>query len=65
MVNKTTAVYSIIDDILKSINHYDDKRRSMTDAEIITTAIISTCSSVGTWRKPDHSCQALVSLRIC
>jgi hypothetical protein len=32
MVNKTTAVYSIIDDILKAINHYDDKRRIMTDS---------------------------------
>jgi hypothetical protein len=32
MGNKTTAVYSIINDILKAINHYNDKRRTMTDA---------------------------------
>jgi hypothetical protein len=42
MVDKTTAVYSIIDDILKSIKHYEDKRRTMTNTEVITTAIIST-----------------------
>jgi hypothetical protein len=51
MVNKTTAVYSIIDDILKAINHYDDKRRTMTDAEVITTAIISTMFFSGNMEK--------------
>jgi hypothetical protein len=40
MVDKTTAIYIIIDDILKAIEHYEDKRRTMTDTEVITTAII-------------------------
>jgi len=30
MVNKTIAIYSIIDDILKAIQYYEDKRRIMT-----------------------------------
>ena len=51
MINKTTAVYSIIDDILKTINHYDDKRKTMTDAEVITTAIISTMFFYGNMEK--------------
>ena len=65
MVNKTTAVYSIIDDILKAIRHYDDKRRTMTDSEVITTAIISTMFFYGNMEKARSLCQALVSLRIC
>ena len=51
MINKTTAVYSIIDDILKAINHYDDKRRTMTDTEVITTAITSTMFFYGNMEK--------------
>lgn len=41
MIDKIIAIYSIIDDILKLIGHQDDERRIMTDAEIITTAIVS------------------------
>ncbi len=51
MVNKTIALYSIIDDILKAINHYDDKRRIMTDAEVITTAMVSTMFFSGNMEK--------------
>jgi len=42
MEDKTIAIYSIIKDILKAIGHYEDKRRDMSDAEVITTAIVST-----------------------
>jgi len=51
MVNKTTAIYSIIDDILKAINHYEDKRRIMNDAEVMTTAIISALFFSGNMEK--------------
>lgn len=51
MIDKTTAIYSIIDDILKAINHFDDKRRNMTDAEVITTAIVSAMFFAGNMEK--------------
>lgn len=51
MVNKTIAIYSIIDDILKATKHYDDKRRTMTDAEVITTAIVSSLFFSGNMEK--------------
>jgi len=35
MVDKTIAVYSIIDDILIAIGHYEDKRRTMNGECII------------------------------
>jgi hypothetical protein len=51
MVDKTTAVYSIIDDILIAIGHYEDKRRIMNDTEVITTAIISAMFFSGNMEK--------------
>lgn len=51
MVDKTIAVYSIIDDILIAIGHYEDKRRTMTDAEVITTALISAMFFSGNMEK--------------
>jgi hypothetical protein len=41
MINKIIAVYCIIDDVLKAIDHQEHEQRTMSDAEIITTAIAS------------------------
>ncbi len=41
MLNETIAIYAIIDDLLKAIGHRDDCRRKMSDAEIITTAMVA------------------------
>gem|GEM_PF-4744015 len=38
VLNEIITVYAIIDDLLKGIGHEDDCRRTMSDAEIITTA---------------------------
>lgn len=40
MLNETIVIYAIIDDLLKAIGHRDDCRRKMSDAEIITTAMV-------------------------
>jgi hypothetical protein len=41
MLNETIAKYAIIDDLLKAIAHKEDSRRDMSDAEIITTAVVA------------------------
>ena len=41
MHDKITAIYCFIDDILKSICYSEDQRRRVSDAELITTAIVS------------------------
>jgi hypothetical protein len=41
MLNETIAIYAIIDDLIKAIGHQDDCRRKMSDAEIITTAMVA------------------------
>lgn len=39
--DKIIAIYCLIDDMLKSIQHSDDKRRRISDSEVITAAVIS------------------------
>lgn len=41
MLNETIAIYAIIDDLLKAIGHREDIRCQMSDAEIITTALVA------------------------
>lgn len=39
--DKIIAIYCIIDDMLKGIQHTDDIRRRVSDSEVITTGIVS------------------------
>jgi hypothetical protein len=41
MFDNIVALYCITDDLLKAIGHTDDRRRELTDAEVITTALAS------------------------
>jgi len=39
--SQIVAIHSICDDILKSLNHCEDKQRPMSNAEMMTTSIMS------------------------
>jgi hypothetical protein len=39
--NKIITIYSFVDDVLKSIGHKEDTRVTMSDSEVLTTAIVS------------------------
>ncbi len=41
MIDHTTELYCIIDDLLKATGHMEDTRRTMSDAEVLTTALVS------------------------
>ena len=41
MIDHATALYCIVDDLLKAVGHADDSRRAMTDAEVLTTALLA------------------------
>ena len=41
MINKSIAIYTIIDDLLKEIGHIEPENRKVSDSEIITTLVIS------------------------
>jgi hypothetical protein len=39
MIDEIVVIYAIIDDLLKAIAHQEDGRRTMSDAEVITSAL--------------------------
>jgi len=41
MIKKTIAIYVFIDDLLKKLEHNEPENRNMSDAEIITTVLVS------------------------
>ena len=41
MYDSTIAIYSFVDDLLKAMNHPEDVRQQVSDAQIITSAIVA------------------------
>lgn len=41
MIDHTTALYCIVDDLLKAVAHTDDARCELTDAEVVTAALVA------------------------
>ena len=41
MIDHTVALYCIVDDLLKAVGHTDDARCEMTDAEVVTAALVA------------------------
>lgn len=41
MDTQIIVVYCLSDDMLKALHHYEDKQRQMSDAEVMTTAIVA------------------------
>ncbi len=52
--DKVISIYCIVDDLLKGINHPEDKRRVVSDSEVITTAIVSAMSFGGNQNHAIH-----------
>lgn len=51
MINKSIAIYTIIDDLLKELGHIEPEHRSVSDAELITTSLISALYFYGNQEK--------------
>lgn len=51
MEDRIVAVYCLTDDILKALNHYEDPRCRMTDAEIMTAAVCAMMFFGGNFEK--------------
>lgn len=41
MLDKVTAIYVLVDDLLKKIEHQEDPRRKFSDAELLTLVLVS------------------------
>jgi Transposase DDE domain len=51
MNNEIVAIYCLCDDILKAMNHHSDEQQQMSDAEVMTTAIVAAIYFGGNWEK--------------
>lgn len=69
--DNTIAIYVILDDILQSIGHKEDKQRRVNDAMILTTVLMSAWYFGGNWvtgidyMRNHHCKQMLSSSRFC
>ena len=51
MDTRIVAVYCLCDDMLKALHHRDDPQTQMTDAEVMTTAIVAALDYGGNMEK--------------
>ena len=51
MNNEIVAIYCLCDDLLKAMNHRSDPQQEMSDAEVITTAIVAVIYFCGNFEK--------------
>lgn len=51
MNNEIVAIYCLCDDILKAMNHRADEQQQMSDAEVMTTAIVAAMYFCGNFEK--------------
>lgn len=45
--DKIISIFCLIDNILKGIGHQEDKRRKVSDSEIILTAVVASTGFYG------------------
>ena len=41
MLDEIVAIYAIVEDLLQAIGHQEDRRIQMSDAEVITAALVA------------------------
>jgi hypothetical protein len=51
MNNEIVAIYCLCDDILNAMNHRSDVQQQMSDAEVMTTAIVAAMHFCGNFEK--------------
>lgn len=60
MYHSTIAIYSFVDDLLKTMNHQMDVRQQVSDAQVITVAVVAALHFGGNFEKANL---ALVELK--
>jgi hypothetical protein len=61
IVARTTALYVIVDDVLKALRWHEDARRQLSDAEVITAALVAALLFGG---NQERACAVLRELRL-
>ena len=57
MDTQIVAVFCLCDDMLKALHHYEDPQCRMTDAEVMTTAILAALRFGGNFELARHALQ--------
>ena len=64
MITEITALYAIADDMLKAMGHKEDCRTQMSDAEVITAALITQVAGYEKEDKTEYRNQKIDKPRI-
>jgi hypothetical protein len=51
MDDQIVAIDCLCDDVLKALDHYEDPQRQMSDAEVMTTAVVAALHFRGNWEQ--------------
>ena len=51
MDDQIVAIYCLCDDVLKALHHDEDPPRPMSDAEVMTTALVAALYFGGNWER--------------
>lgn len=51
MDSQITAIYCLCDDVLKALHHYEDPQHQMSDAEVMTTALVAALNFGGNFER--------------
>ena len=51
MDDQIVAIYCLCDDVLKALDHYEDPHCQMSDAEVMTTAVVAALHFHGNWER--------------
>lgn len=54
MDDQIVAIYSLCDDLLQALHHRDDPQAQMSDAEVMTTALVATLFFAGNYEHSRH-----------
>ena len=55
MDDHIVAISCLCDDVLKALDHYEDPQRQMSDAEVMTTALVAAVHFHGHWQRAHDS----------
>ena len=58
MDDQIVAVFCLCDDMLKALGHYEDQQCQMSDAEVMTTAIVAALRYAGNFEHARKSLKA-------
>lgn len=65
MDTQIIVVFCLCADMLTALHHYEDRQRQMSDAEVMTTAIVAISSLRATFAWPAAFYTRAITFRIC